>query len=676
MAFRLVPARPAAPLDAPPRSEPVAEAPAADIVVTALRRPLALSDVSASIAVITPDALPAGQGAAAGTTAVAAELPGLSLTRVGQGRNRQFVRGVADSPFNGLTQGTVAIVLDSSRVTYDAPDPDLRLVDVARVELLKGPQGPLYGTGALGGVYHIVTNRPELTEASGEVEGFAGSTRGVSLSAGGSATLNLPLATDRLALRAVGWASREPGWIDRPDRRNANRGDVLGGRVSLRWSPAPAWTFDLSGQIQSLAIDDSQYLPRTGTIAEPHDNDFRSLAFEANGRLGSLHLTFSSSTVGHEVSTTLDATSAATRLGFPAGPLRYFDARDYRVFDQEVRLSGEHWLAGLSWLSARTQIRGSAERPGGAEQPVLRINRAIDEYAAFAQGSVRLADRLRVEAGLRVFTAKVEDEGGRDGDATTRLARDGISLSPSMALLWSPAARTRIFARVARGARTAGLGIAADRSAVPYARDSLTSAEIGLRQGDASSPVSIEAALFAADWRRLQADYLLPDGLIGTRNAGDAGLFGFEASLRWRPAPGWQLRLGGMAQRARLRDGGPDAPDDRRLPIVPELAGTASIVRTIRLAGWTGDARIDARVQGPTRLSFDPGLDRTTPGFAVLAARLGLERGDWRLSVSVDNLLDSRADSFAGGNPFSLSATPQRTPLQPRTLSFGLSRRL
>src|SRR5690606_14816127 len=85
---------------------------------------------------------------------------------LGPGRNRLFLRGVADSPFSGESQSTVAVVLDEARVTYSAPDPDIRLVDVERVEVLKGPQGSYYGTGTLGGIYHIVTRRAQVDKTS------------------------------------------------------------------------------------------------------------------------------------------------------------------------------------------------------------------------------------------------------------------------------------------------------------------------------------------------------------------------------------------------------------------------------------------------------------------------------------------------------------------------------
>jgi iron complex outermembrane receptor protein len=145
-----------------------------------------------------------GIDADARTNTIARGIEGLTITGQGAGRNRIFLRGVADSPFNGATQSTVAVLLDDSRLTYSAPDPDLRLVDVARVEVLKGPQGSLYGTGALGGIYRVVTNRANLTRVSGSAS-FAviGIAEG-GIGGSGSAVVNLPLLTDRAALRLVG----------------------------------------------------------------------------------------------------------------------------------------------------------------------------------------------------------------------------------------------------------------------------------------------------------------------------------------------------------------------------------------------------------------------------------------------------------------------------------------
>src|SRR5512139_693064 len=290
--YRLV-RRPSAPPPAPaaalPAPLPPPEQP--EIIVTGLKQPQPLFRAPAAISVVSGE-VPAGGAPSFGSREVAAQASGLTLTNLGEGRNRQFIRGVADSPFNGYSQSTVSIAIDDARITYDAADPDLRLVDVDRIEILKGPQGPLYGTGALGGVYRIVTRRPDLAAVSsyGEVYGKAMTDGGEG--GGISAVANLPLVTGSLGLRASVYAAAEPGWIDdRGARRDVNSGDVVGGRIALRWSPRSDWTIDVQGVGQRIKSDDSQYVPlmeeaysRPAGIAEPHSNILRAIIATVNGR--------------------------------------------------------------------------------------------------------------------------------------------------------------------------------------------------------------------------------------------------------------------------------------------------------------------------------------------------------------------------------------------------------
>jgi iron complex outermembrane recepter protein len=160
-AWRLVisPARPAPQPTPKPRSLPVRPMPPLstpvesvmqDIVVTAAKRSEPLETTPIDFAVVDHLAVTRFSDLP-GSASVASLDTGLTLSNLGPGRNRAFLRGISDNPFNGQTQSTVATLIDGARVTFNAPDPDLRLMDVDRVELLKGPQGPLYGTGAIGG---------------------------------------------------------------------------------------------------------------------------------------------------------------------------------------------------------------------------------------------------------------------------------------------------------------------------------------------------------------------------------------------------------------------------------------------------------------------------------------------------------------------------------------------
>ncbi len=106
-----------------------------------------------------------------GSQALVEAVPILSSTHLGPGRNKLFIRGVADSSFNGPTQATVGQYLGEVRLNYNAPDPELALVDVASVEVLEGPQGALYGAGSLGGIVRLVPVAPDLSHASLDIAG-------------------------------------------------------------------------------------------------------------------------------------------------------------------------------------------------------------------------------------------------------------------------------------------------------------------------------------------------------------------------------------------------------------------------------------------------------------------------------------------------------------------------
>ena len=109
---------------------------------------------------------------------VASQLASFSTTNLGPGRDKILLRGLSDGVFTGRTQSTVGIYLDDVPITYNAPDPDLHLGDLDKIEVAaaRGPQGTLYGGGSMSGIYRIVTRKPELDEFSGSVRGGVATT--------------------------------------------------------------------------------------------------------------------------------------------------------------------------------------------------------------------------------------------------------------------------------------------------------------------------------------------------------------------------------------------------------------------------------------------------------------------------------------------------------------------
>jgi outer membrane receptor protein involved in Fe transport len=664
---------------------PPPDGPGADIVVTATKRDQRVATIAAALAVADRDTL-ATIADTPDTGTLARQVTGLSATNLGPGRDRLFIRGVADSPFDGFGQSSVSVQLDDARLTYDAPDPGLRLVDMARVEVLKGPQGPLYGTGALGGVFRLVPEKPALGAPAAWLS-LGGSVGRHGAPAGAiDAMIDVPLVTDRLGLRAVGYRSGQAGWIDTADgARGINHGVTSGGRVALRARPGRDWTIDVQGVAQASAIADSQYterphaLSRTARLPEPQDTDIAIAGFAASGPLGTLTATLAASATWQNLAATYDASTQATALGGVA-PATYRDRRAYRVTNYEARVAGSRgaidWLAGASLLSATTDATGTLATAGG-DRPVLRFRREIGEAAAFSEATWRIAPAWAMTGGVRLFRSAVDDR-RRENDDQASASQTVVRASPSLSLAWMPRSRLIVFARYASALRAGGAesGLGPGQPASAYRADELSTIDLGLRWSDAAGRIAIDAGLFGSRWSHVQADLIGPTGLISTRNAGDAGNRGAELTVRWRPTSRWTLAGGLLAQSARLEESAVAASGgDRRLPVVPDLAGHIEAGYGFDAGDWRHRAGLRVSYVGETRLGFDPGLDRESEAVPLAALSWTTSRGGWSWQATLDNVTDTRADSFAFGNPFTIAATAQHTPVRPRTLTLAIRRR-
>src|SRR6202453_2458199 len=208
-----------------------------EIVVTAEKYNSTILNTPISMSALTGDQL-----AAAGITSVediAHDVPGLSMRSTGPGQTEYEARGLAS---NGGAAPTGGFYLDEVPLSPPALAQngkvviDPNLYDVNRIEVLRGPQGTLYGSGSMGGTVKIVTNQPKLGAWEGSVQGTLSDTEGGSGNGGGSFMLNIPIG-EQLALRLVGTDTYRSGWIDRivvnpfPPDNGPVRGNVLAGAV-------------------------------------------------------------------------------------------------------------------------------------------------------------------------------------------------------------------------------------------------------------------------------------------------------------------------------------------------------------------------------------------------------------------------------------------------------------
>lgn len=664
---------------APREDAAAAPGDAGDIIVIGTKRDELLREIPVSVTVLRPDIVDRLQGGR-GVHDLIGGGEGAFATNLGPGRDRIFLRGVADSAFNGPTQATVSLYLDEARVSYSTPDPDLRLVDVDHVELLRGPQGTLYGTGALGGIVRIVPNRPNLAHWSGAAAIEASTTAHGGPGGGGEFTINAPLIEDRLAIRLVGYGDRSGGWIDDSGcgRRNVNDVRRSGGRLAARWRLSDRWTADVGIAAQWINADDSQYavrgLRRSTAVAEPHDNDFLAATATIRGSLADLDVVSTTAYVTHEVGSIYDAGAVAAPRGLPV-PLGFSDLRELKLTSQEWRISdpaaARPWVGGIALLSAENNYIGRFLPAGGTPVQALSLHSDAFEAAVFGEASQPLSRRLKATLGGRLFLSRVDNE--QTGQSRRRARQTG--LTPSLTLSWQPADDRLVWLRYAAAIRPGGINPDGDPRIDRFRSDHLKSLELGwrLKLGDR---VRLSGALFGLRWENLQSDVIGADGFVRTINAGTAGNVGLELSTSLNLAP-FSVEGHLTIQHGRL-----DSPsaaanatgDDNRLPVLPDYAGR------IRL-GWQRDFGpvattwfVTAQYVGKARLSFDPGLARSQGGYWTTGAGLTVGFADWRAALTVSNLFDRRGDSFGFGNPFSFRQIDQHTPIRPRSFALRLER--
>ncbi len=653
----------------------------ADIIVTASKRNERLSDLPVSITIVGTQALDRLTGKR-GLVDLLATTDGAFSTNLGPGRDRVFLRGVADSAFNGTSQSLVSLYVDDARIGYSSPDPDLRMVDIDRVEILRGPQGTLYGTGALGGVIRIVTTPPDLDRISGTV---AGEVTGINNGAVGGAldgTVNVPIVAGNLALRASAWTETMPGWIDDTGRgkRDVNRTARSGGRAALRWAVGDGWSATASGIGQWIDARDSQYategLSRATSIAEPQDNDFISVALDVRGPIGSLDAQSTTAIVLHDFGSTYDASSIAVALG-TVSPVAYVEDRSIRLVTQEVRLSdptARHpWIVGASVLDATTRLKGRFDS-NGTDILARDDKEAVFEAAMFAEGTQRLSSALDFKLGLRGFVtvSDIEQQGPVEQSATK------LGVTPSATLSWHRDDTGLLWLRYASAIRPADVtrAIAATEQRIPG--DELQSLEFGWRIRGLNDRLSLSGAIFGSVWEHLRSDVVGSDGLFGTVDAGNATNYGVEFGGRFEAGCA-TIDFGTTLQRARLTSPADDrandraAPDDRRLPVVPDYSARLGLTRRFSLIGLPASGYVIARYIGQTRLSFDPALDRPAGDYATIGMGATLADGPRHWSIDIDNVLDGRGNSFGFGNPFTLATTTQTVPIRPRAITLRLA---
>lgn len=712
-AWRLEPAR-AAPVrravaaatntPAPARRPAPDPLPAPTIVVEGSKRDLPLERYAGAVSMIDGEAL--GIGGVGGTEKITQRVATVASTHLGSGRNKLFIRGIADSSFTGPTQATVGQYLGDLRLSYNAPDPDLRLSDIDHVEVLEGPQGALYGAGSLGGIIRVVPRMPQMDLAA--LSGMAGAslTQNGAAGADASATFNLPLAEENAALRVTLDAVSQGGYIDKPllGRANANDTRILGGRAILRLRPAPRLTIDLIGFGQATRNRDSQYADRTGlpltssaAVREGSSADYAQGQVVVSADLGDVQLRSSTGITRQLLHERYDATppGGAPRL-FEQSNRTWMAANETRVWRDAGR--GLGWLVGASLTHNVTRLgRGFVQ--SGNPALATGVRNRIDEATLYGQLSLSLVDGLTATAGGRLTHARL---GGAGEDVSPLLAaaRAEVTASrretrflPSASLLAMLRPGTTLFLRYEEGFRPGGLAIEGD-FVRRFQNDHTATVEFGARHGRPDTGAfNLSFSLSYTRWQDIQADFIDGTGLPSSANVGDGHVWSASLSGGVQAAPGLRLEAGATFNRSRIDRPDPAAllglfallsPADRvdafferttQIPNVAKFAGRAGFTYARALGGDLSlDLRGWASYVGRSRLGIGPELGELQGDYLDSGIDLRVGSDNIGVSLGLSNIANTRGNRFSLGTPFGVGRQ-QVTPLRPRTLRVGFDAR-
>ncbi|HYC94340.1 MAG TPA: TonB-dependent receptor, partial [Sphingomicrobium sp.] len=625
-----------------------------------------------------------------GTEAIESRSVGFSSTHLGAGRNKLFIRGIADSSFSGPTQSPVGQYFGDMRTGYSGPDPDLKLVDIQSVEILEGPQGTLYGSGALGGIVLLKPNMPALGELSGTAATGASVTWHGDPGYDASAVINAPLGGS-IAIRGLAYHAREGGYIDNiaTGEKDINDIAVAGGRATLTAEVVPGWFIDLTGVAQRIKGDDSQYaddegsgLTRDSLVDQPFSSDFTLASLVIRKDSGPIRFRSTTGASWQDVDENFDASNG--------GIIRQLGQHSRaRAVSNETRAwrpmaDGYSWLVGFSSIVHRYEVSRDISQEDRTVD-LSGIENRVRETTLYGEVGAEISPMIEASIGARYTISKLSGSGEHlsplawaklDAEDAKRTERRFL---PSAALLARPLDGLTLYARYQQGFRPGGLSIAADTVRL-YRNDRLGTAELGLRYGEPGRDrIDVQGSATLSRWKDIQADFLDPSGLPITDNIGDGRVWTVTVNSGVRLTPDIRLEAGLAWNDGKITKptdvfralivGGDDG--SMEIPNIARVVARGALEWHRDLGGdWTLETNAYARYVGRSRLGVGQHLGEEQGQY--LDSGLILRASDKRRTVSltVTNLTDEVGNRFAFGAPIATGAD-QLTPLRPRTIRLG-----
>ncbi len=691
------------------------------VVVTANKRSELLQNVPMAVSAVSGDDL--RREGATSFADYATQVPGLNVISVSAGQTQLVLRGITSG--SGQANASVSTYIDdapygSSTVYAEGSllTPDIDPADIQRIEVLRGPQGTLYGSNSLGGLVKFVTAPPDAKAVYGRVSvGYA------DVAGGGSgfterAMFNLPLVSDRLAVRVNAYHRVDPGYIDNvaTGKSGVNEDTTSGGRAQLLWTPTEAVSVRLSALGQNLS---SNGLANTGVEVDPatlrpiygyqkqrraagtglFKIKYRLYDLSVNADLGWATLVSSTSYGSQKVNQNGDVTTAYGPLLNPAFGL---DNGGYSVsqpvslgkFTQELRLQSSvkqslEWRVGLFYTRENTTNHQTVHVFDATTGAPIDLPNLADlsigpgifkEWAGYADLTWHATSRLSILVGARHTHDSTSYTQVGSGLLTGSSDFTTHSTDSPTTYLFNPSFQVNdqlmAYARVATGFRPGGANVGVPPglgAPLSFASDKLTSYELGFKSTLLDRSMVFDADVFYVDWNRIQLTSTA-GGFVFLSNGGKAKSQGLEANWQYEPVRGLVLSANTSWTDAALTA---DTPvglygySGDRLPWVPKWNANVGMDYDFPLGGgWSGFVGGSYRYVGSRTSDFlsVPGPRLSVPAYHGIDLHAGTYVGNWTIRAYVKNLTNARGITALSsetvdpqGSPFAASYVPPRT---------------
>jgi iron complex outermembrane receptor protein len=695
-----------------------------EIIVTAQKKTERLQDVPVPVTAISADTL-LNQNLTR-IQEYYTSVPGLNVVPADfRGDPILTIRGISTGG-GGLVNPTVGVVIDD--VPYGSSTGkggggaaiDLDPSDLSRVEVLRGPQGTLYGVSSIGGLLKYVTVDPSTAASSGQAQVGLSDVRGGELGYNARAAANIPLA-DTFAVRISGFFRQDPGYVDNvlSGQKDVNKVDVYGGHISALWQPMETFSLKLSAIFQEIKTDGSPNIdPSLGDLKQSavvntgwYNKKTQAYSAIAKAKLGTFDLT---SLSGYSINQTNDAVDYSNVLGafskliFGWPPTFVFtDNIKTSKFTQEFQLSTTlgsrfDWLLGAFYTHEKTAYLETdystdpvTGQLAGYWLTVDSYPTTYEEYAAFTDLTFHATDNFEVQFGGRESTNRQSYTELFVGVAAPIFfGHSSPLLQPlvhtkdnSFTYLVTPQFKMSdhmmIYARLASGYRAGGPNANAALYNLPlsFAPDTTRNYEIGVKGDVLNRALSFDASIYYIDWRNIQLQLTAPvTGANFYANGSRAKSQGVELSLESRPVDGLRVAAWVTYDDAKLTEpfpaggvGSPTASSGDRLPGSSRYSGNVSLdeefTLTERLRGFVGGSL--SYVGDRKGIFMASPMRQDLPPYATTDLHAGVKQDSWTVNLFLINTFDRRG-VLGGGlgtiNPVHFNY------IQPRTAGFSVMR--